>query len=276
MLRTTSFLAVLMVLLGVGRASAATMPIAIGHWNFDEGAGVSAIDSAPGSNNGTIHGATYVPGRVGSHALWFDGMNDYVDVGVASDLDLAGTNYTVAWWNKWGGENAAGFGTGQGIQRIVTMNDGNDQSGGYSFYRGAVYDSSLSLEHSNGYNNNVYTGHLLPLHTWEHVAVTYDFSTGQRTLYVNGNVEGSFPIVGGYLTSDGDDRLLFGAIDNTPGFGIGQFFHGAIDDIRIYDSALNNDDVRALVPEPSTAVLLCMGAIGLAVFARRRNPTKRT
>ncbi|MDP3900648.1 MAG: hypothetical protein Q8Q23_06255, partial [bacterium] len=47
------------------------------HWTFDEGSGVTAGDSA-GSNTGTISGATWTSGKIGSSALSFDGTSDTI------------------------------------------------------------------------------------------------------------------------------------------------------------------------------------------------------
>ncbi len=47
----------------------------VGYWNFDEGSGTVAADGSGSGNNGTINGATWVAGKVGSGALSFDGEN---------------------------------------------------------------------------------------------------------------------------------------------------------------------------------------------------------
>ena len=52
----------------------------VGHWKFDEGTGVVAVDSSVSSNNGSLRNMTavdWVDGKFGK-ALDFDGGNDYV------------------------------------------------------------------------------------------------------------------------------------------------------------------------------------------------------
>ncbi|MDP2696014.1 MAG: hypothetical protein Q8O87_02040, partial [bacterium] len=58
-------------------ASAALTDGLQAHWTFDEGSGVTAGDSA-GSNTGTISGATWTSGKIGSSALSFDGTSDTI------------------------------------------------------------------------------------------------------------------------------------------------------------------------------------------------------
>ena len=69
----------------------------ISYWRFDEGSGTIAYDSVNG-NHGTIYEATWTNGIVGS-ALYFDGVDDYVDILDSDILDIA-SNLTVECWIK--------------------------------------------------------------------------------------------------------------------------------------------------------------------------------
>src|SRR3989338_5343069 len=63
----------------------------VGYWTFDEGAGTTANDSSGNNNTGTLtNGPTWTTGKIGQ-ALNFDGVNDYVDLGFPSALQLSGT-----------------------------------------------------------------------------------------------------------------------------------------------------------------------------------------
>jgi hypothetical protein len=76
----------------------------IAHWNFDEGEGNTAYDSA-GNNHGTLKGDTsWVVGQIGSYALDFDGDGDAVylepSAGGGSPLNIYNTDLTVSAWVK--------------------------------------------------------------------------------------------------------------------------------------------------------------------------------
>lgn len=56
------------------------------------------------------------------------------------------------------------------------------------------------------------------------------------------------------VTSGGDDTVLGAQFG-----GYGEYFHGMIDDVRIYDNALSGAQVAALVPEPTSLAVLLVG-----------------
>lgn len=61
----------------------------VGYWNFDEGSGIIAHDISGNGNNGTITGAAWTVGKVGSGALQFDGNNNVVTVPSSNSLNTA-------------------------------------------------------------------------------------------------------------------------------------------------------------------------------------------
>ena len=77
---------------------------------------------------------------------------------------------------------------------------------------------------------------------WRHVATLYDGK--EYRVYVDGIVMGR--LVGSPPRTDGQQTLLFGAeadVGNPKGR---YWFHGAIDDIQIYNRALSDAELRSL------------------------------
>src|SRR3989338_6305976 len=69
----------------------------VAHWTFDKGSGTIAEDSA-GSNTGILtNGPVWVEGKIGSVALQFDGVNDSVNAGHGSNLDITRPTTISAW-----------------------------------------------------------------------------------------------------------------------------------------------------------------------------------
>ena len=79
-----------------------TLPVSPkAHWTFDDGSGTTASDSSGNNNTGTLHsGATWTSsGRVGSHAINFDGSNNAVVDAPYPVIDTS-QSYAVAAWVK--------------------------------------------------------------------------------------------------------------------------------------------------------------------------------
>ena len=103
---------------------------------------------------------------------------------------------------------------------------------------------------------------------WYHLVAT--FNSGQASIFVNGINENSWSTSFSTLHQS-DVRLLIGVHTNDyPEVGALPFA-GQVDDVYIYDRALSPTEVNTLatVPEPSTALLLATGLLGLAT--RRRS-----
>ncbi|MCK5661357.1 MAG: hypothetical protein KAH86_08355, partial [Methanosarcinales archaeon] len=89
------FIASVVCVMGAGMAAAAADDY-IAYWKFDENAGTTAFDSSVNSNDGTISGATWAAGKVGT-ALSYDGVNDYVNAGNPASLQITGALSMQGW-----------------------------------------------------------------------------------------------------------------------------------------------------------------------------------
>jgi len=203
----------------------------IGHWKFDEGAGLTTSDSTTNNATGVLlNGPVWTDGKSGK-ALEFDGVNDRVDLGNPAHLRLAGAMTLAAWvWidsfvgngrivNKQGTSGSRGWSL-------------NIESGGYGAFQVARDASTLVI---------VNTGPL-PLHQWIHLAGTYEPGVALRC-YVNGLPDHA---VTAAVPSAQYDSGLNVAISDRPGGGTP--FKGRLDDVRIYDCVLNENEIATLGP----------------------------
>ncbi len=253
------------LVLAVGTGTTPTEAALIGYWDFNEAIDTAdAVDSVAGNNAVLGGAATRAAGPTGfGRALDLDGTpGTFAEVGVVPALNLTGNNYTVAFWAKPTAISA-------GFNRIITMDDGLDFSGGYTFAIDST-SSSLFVGHNSGSNNNTTIGGTtFTLGAWSHYAITYDASSvgSERKIYQDGALVATTAIAGGNILDDGDDSLVFGDI---PPFN--QNFVGSLDEIRFYSNTLTESEIAVLaVPEPSSMVLLASAGIaGLLLVVRRR------
>lgn len=169
------------------------------------------------------------PGRLGQ-SLYFDEVDDYVEAPYDSSLN-PGT-FSVAAWVR-----AETFGSTQSVvsSRSITASDE-----GYILY---IRSGVPQLWNGNGSGGTVWDkllGSTLETGRWYHVIGTYD-GTNQR-LYVNGELDAGPQAAGLDVNNENPLRIGAGQNEGSANF----FFHGDIDDVRIYNRALSDEEARRL------------------------------
>ncbi|MGH9896574.1 MAG: LamG-like jellyroll fold domain-containing protein, partial [bacterium] len=229
-----------------------TVPALVAAYGFNEGSGTTVGDVSGNGHTGTVSGATWdTAGRYGG-ALAFDGTNDLVTVADSNRLDLGGGMTLSAWV----------FPTALSGWRTVTL---KEQSGGlvYSLYAHDNAPRPATTVNTGGGDLSAIGGSALALNAWTHLAATYDGST--LTLYINGSGVGSQPVGGLLATSAFPLRIGGNSV-------WGEYFAGKIDEVRIYNRALDAGEVQAdlnsstplSVTSPTTPTTLETFAAGAA------------
>jgi hypothetical protein len=114
----------------------------------------------------------------------------------------------------------------------------------YSLYANKANGRPVGQVNIGG-ERNVNGSAALPLNTWSHLAVTYDGS--QLRLYVNGALVGTKSQSGTIPVSSGPLRIGGNSI-------WGEWFKGAIDEVRVYDRAVTPAEILADMASPVGAV----------------------
>jgi len=179
-----------------------------------------------------------VPGNEAS--LDFDGIDDFVEVPDANELDVGSNTTTNRDFTVSACIDADAF--ANDFNYIVSKDisprvfNFNVDTGGHLFL--GVFGPSGASSFLTG-NTAIATG------TSVHVAATYeldtaDDSTRVLTVYVDGVQDGSLSEAKGVLNSSSDD-IQIGRRGNAV-----RHFDGLIDDVRIYDVALGQDEIDIL------------------------------
>jgi hypothetical protein len=212
--------------IGADRAAPLETPPAtpVAAYAFDEGEGETLLDLA-GENDGTVEGATWVPGKYGS-SLRFDGEGDCVTVPNSAALGL-GEEFTIEAWAK------ADYPLAE--DPIIFK----ESEGSYSYTLGLGFSETGKAEGWVGEEGgeateSVVSTEALEPNVWTHLALTYDGS--KLRLYVNGALAATKSLPGITLASEGP--LTIGC---APAFE--EAFRGRIDEIRIYQRALEAGEV---------------------------------
>jgi hypothetical protein len=227
---------ILQIVLLTCAAASASDPNLIGLWNFDEGTGTVAVDSV-GAHSGTISGAIWAAGHSGG-ALQFDGINDYVAVPSAPELNITGDLTIAAWVNFTQG----GLGYDGSEKAIVTkcVNNGA-YNNPYDFRSDIALEPELAMVRANNSMHDIhYSDKHISLNTWHHVAVRVENMVPE--FYVDGVETGKWA-GGPELTSPpigNNYPMLIGARND------GLYFKGLIDEVRLYNKALSPSEIQLL------------------------------
>jgi len=205
----------------------------VGWWKFDEIQGNIAHDSA-GSNNGTlVNGPAWTTGKIAG-ALAFDGVDDYVEI-PDTNLNLTSQVTLSAW------VNIKSRTTRQAIVGQWNYIDSPAKQSVLLDARGDIdqrFGFSLSNDGTDATRTTVYSEQRFLPETWYHVVGTYDGSI--MKLYINGEMESSASKTGNIFISN--TEWLIGALNS----GTDAYFNGIIDDVRIYNRALSETEVRQI------------------------------
>ncbi|MDI6738540.1 MAG: LamG domain-containing protein, partial [Nanoarchaeota archaeon] len=182
-----------------------------------------AKDYSSYGNNGTVYGARLTSAGKSGSAYYFDGINDYIDLGNPSALN---TNFTAFALEAWVMINTTPtgepviVGKGAGIKYALTYYS----DGKIYFY---IYTGSNYISSGTGFS----------LNEWHHIVGTFN-GTG-KALYIDGtqvaiNATDSYGATGTY-----SGPALIGG-----GYG-GYYLNGSIDEVHIYNRSLSAEEVRA-------------------------------
>jgi hypothetical protein len=206
-----------------------TDPHLVGWWNFEETSGKTAADSSKHSHDGALEGTmTFethsVPGRSGK-GVRLDGDKDFIKV--ANFKGITGTQpRTVAVWIKTPGASGDIVTWGEDdhgkmwIFGHIRGRVGVTPKGGYLYMKAGTHDDA-----------------------WHHVAVVVEAASPPN---LHDHVK---------LYRDGEPAEIddIGLLDLWPvetgeksDVTIGRRFKGVLDDLRLYDRALSEDEIKAL------------------------------
>ncbi len=205
----------------------------VGHWQFDENEGVTAADSSGNEGQATVYGsANWVTGKTGG-ALSLDG-DTYVEVTHAEQFEVGDTFSFTAWIKL---DAAAG--------RVIEQKHTNARltfDGGKYNLRAAYTGSSLWAQY------DLQSSSAASLDTWEHVA--FVISGMHLRLYINGALDKTEKTEHPYTS-----------MQNYTGILMGSGMEGAIDDVRLYDGVLSDEDVAMLYAMTPDLVTGCSDGI---------------
>jgi hypothetical protein len=261
----------------------------VAHYTFDETSGTTLVDSSGNGFNGSVVGSgslnvagtinsAYQPGGTGSYGVVTNGTTSFGTTGNSPRTFSLWFNTPDFGVNATTQNRLIGIGTGAAASFEIVAENGTNAGG----------SNRVGLRYGNG---NVYfdsnnSGTAFAVNTWYHLAVVYDGTNlDLETLGTSSNGSGLIFYVNGVevkraggngssgtqaLNTSGGDFIL--GADSATGNSL---YPGFLDDLQVYNNALNDSQVASLynnpgsvIPEPSSLALVLAG--GLLALRRRR------
>lgn len=190
----------------------------VAYYNFDERIGDTVKNIKGNGYDGIIDGNVTRLNFLGD-GLSFDGAGDTVPVSTT----LSTTSYTKALWFKAPSSPSGNFISTQGSGHYFWFSEANKIGVAHG---GTTASGSTGLTSINDYNDN----------QWHYATVTYDSSTTNMKLYIDGvlEVENS-----GVTQEPTDSTIEIGSY----GSGNGSF-NGLISQVSIWDKELNQTEIQ--------------------------------
>ncbi len=200
----------------------------------------NANDESGSGNNGTVNGTILTNDRFGNlnSAYNFNGANNYISINNFGTF----TTFTVSTWvNRQSStsirESIISYKEGEGSSNygfLLSLNEDGTN------FRPRIY---VKVNSSWLYAEDINS---VPLNTWNHIVGIYDGS--KIKIYINGVLKQETNAPG--AMTQGTQKISIGSRASFDS----NYFPGLIDDVRIYNRALSDDEIQQLNNENSQPV----------------------
>ena len=219
----------------------------------------NASDSIGTNNGALIGGVTYTNGEVGQ-GFKLDNVNtstSYIRLPASPSLNIGTSGgFTIESWVK---PNAQ---TLHGGAPIIEWDSASTD--GLQFW----VDLSANIKDTSGNAHNLVASGLLNTNSLQHVALTYDKSSGQAVMYYNGAAVTTVNF--GNITPQTTYPVNIGRRTGQP-IGNGSNYGGLIDELSLYTRALSSNEIAAIYNAGSAGK--CYTPVAPVITAQPTNQT---
>ena len=234
----------------------------VGEYKFNSNANDSSGNAYDGQ---TFGGPTLIQDRFGNSnsAYSLDGTDDYIhfDDNMLSEWSFNNgwieESFTISFWAK------SSESENEPIIAFGVHENGNIYGAG-DYYKGMItrFGSQISFNSNNwGFN---YSTTKTYDDTWHHYVLVWDYATGYRKIYIDGDFAAQYRQVEGGLTmrrfkirdkalSIGRERYETDGSTDEPGLNSAGTYTGSVDEVRIWNLALSSSEISNLYSYDNTS-----------------------
>ncbi|MCD4697835.1 MAG: T9SS type A sorting domain-containing protein [Bacteroidales bacterium] len=198
----------------------------------------NADDESGNGNDGTVYGATLTVDRFDdeNRAYLFDGIDDYIFIPNSPELVFGNDNFSIVSWIY-----PTDYTGNKGLNAIITKHNYDDASWLFRVRKHSSTGNIPKLNFETDFPTHRYYGNAeVTINEWHMAAVVR--SGNNYTLYLDGNIDCAF-------IEDESFTTTYPVMISGQGNCTDERFTGKIDDIRIYNRNLSEDEIEALFNE---------------------------
>ncbi|MEA1999401.1 MAG: LamG-like jellyroll fold domain-containing protein, partial [Euryarchaeota archaeon] len=219
----------------------------VAEWHFDEGSGCVLKDSSGNGDDGVIYGATWVDGKFGK-ALSFDGVDDYISLGVNNMGGVLGKGSSVFTISGWIYPSTLGSSSSNhGTRNVILARASNRNNDNFELGISNSGNLDLYIDENNDDITKTFGSSEITTKSWHFFSVA--FNSGSVDIYLDENHYIS-SFAGASLDSASGSPLTIGATMHSK-----IFFNGVIDEICIYNRALTAEEIKSLYQKSSLSLV---------------------
>lgn len=216
----------------------------VGHFRLDESSGTAVADSSGAGNTAAVTGTASWTAAVRSRGHRFNYTNgdDYITIANSNSVqDIQEDDYSIAFWFK---PETIPPGTGLANDAAYGLVIKNGSTMGIAY----THDQKFGMGHpfSDGTVLLAESGNTFAPGSYYHVVAVVKRAAGTLTLYVNGQSESTQTFTPDKVAYEQGTATWKLGIAN-PGSGTYKFAaNGTLDDVRLYNRAMTNQEIEAL------------------------------
>jgi hypothetical protein len=200
------------------------------YFNFNEGSGNHAFDLSGNGNAGTMYGVSRIENGACGRAIFFNGINNYVEIPYSSQNHPQKEISVSLWFYTDSFEPQVLISSYEDGGYRLAFDDGNDLWWTINLDR--IGEVSIPVQHES-----------ISQRQWHQVAATYDGETSK--VYLDGVLR-NLRNASGPIHYEFNNYLILGADAgsyNLPDQVCAHYFRGGLDEVRIYPVALTYGQV---------------------------------
>ncbi len=213
----------------------------------------NAVDETSHGHDGVVNGAILVTDRFGNpnSAYEFNGDGE-ITIQDHDSLELTGS-FSISVWVKR-------YGDGSHQHLIQKHVRGVDNDGSWALLINGNNPTNIQFVATPDYSSNLFPNSNIVQDEWINIIFTHDKLLSEWRFYINGTLEASGNKVFEILNTTND--MYFGFDHFGPSYPSEYYYNGIMDDIRIYNRKINEDEVHVIysdvsaINEPVTSKLL--------------------